>query len=284
MPAIAMKAEEAPLTDDKGKTAEPVLAEGDDAPPTPQEEKAIASKLGWVPLKFFKGSKENWVDYDAYLERAHTEMPLLKRTNKKLEKQIGDMHALLKNVVASNQQQADRAVASALAKLKAEKSDAVLEGDPQKVAAIDDKIDKVKEEAATIARAPVQPQKPEVPEAYLEWVDDNPWFKESPRMRKFSEGVWDEIMEDAKLAKLPLEDQLKRVTKEVKAQFPDKFGNPRRREASAVEGGAGNGARNGGESGKSFSDLPPDTQKTCDDLIRLKVIKSRQAYLDTYRW
>lgn len=272
------------LQDVKAAAVEEPKPSDGKAPDVPVELDAAtlsaASARGWVPKKHFKGDPEKWIDADKFLERAENELPLVKARNKKLEKQVSDLTALVGRVVKSNKEQQDRAVQQALAELEAKKETAIKEGDVDEVRKIDKKIDKAKAEAKEDEPAP-DSGKAAIPEEFTEWVGKNKWFKESPRMRKYAEGVWDELKGDEDFSELPLEDQLKRITKEVKAQFPDKF-QSKPKEPSAVEGGSGTLGGGGGK--KGYADLPPEAKAICDDLIRSKVIKNRDEYLKDYRW
>lgn len=246
------------------------------------EVKAMATRAGWTPKKYFKGDPANWLTAEQYMERAHTEMPIMRSALKKFERETVQLQALVRRLVDSNKQQQDRAVEQAIAKLKAERKEAAKEGDDAKVEAISDQIDKAKE--AKPNGKTEEPAKVEIPEEFTEWVKDNQWFKTSKRMNKFAEGVWQELVEsnDGGFNNETLGRQLALVTKEVKKEFPDKFGNPKRREPAAVEG-SGNGIGRGG-SGKTFDDLPADHKALCDDLVRQKYIKSRADYLRDYKW
>jgi hypothetical protein len=65
----------------------------------------------------------------------------------------------------------------------------------------------------------------------------------------------------------------------VKAKFPDKFENPRRK-AAMHEGG---GARGESKRGKSYANLPADAKATCDRFVK-KGLMTKEAYVDAYEW
>lgn len=284
---IATKTNGAAPPADPKQTEKP---EGEDQQLTEREVKAAASARGWVPKGAFKGDPDKWIDAPAFLERAENEMPLLKANLRKMEKQYEEsrketkkLHELLKDVVANTNAQADRAVEQAIAKLKEERKQAAKEGDTDKVERLSEQIEDVK--ATKPVKAEKKEEKPEptqLPEEFNDWLDENKWFKESKRMNKYAEGVWQEAVEsnEAGFNSLSLKAQLAFITKEVKKEFPDKFGNPRRREAAAVEG-AGNGNMRGG--GKGYEDLPQEAKDICNKLVAQKVL-TRDEYVKNYRW
>lgn len=273
---LAADAAAAPPTDKTEAAAEDQLS--------PREEMAVASAKGWVPKGAFKGDPAKWVDHKTFLERAENEMPLLKASMRRLQKQNDDLHGLLKKVVSSNKEQQDRAVAQEIAKLKAEKKEAVKEGDVDKVDAIDAEIEKAKTKKVDAAeeRKSNNGLSEEDSEAMNEWLDDNKWFKTDVRLNKYAEGVWTEFGKENKngFNDKSLKEQLKIIAREVKAEFPAKFAKPK--EPNAVEGGGGSGKLGAGN--KGYDDLPAEAKAICDDLIKSKVIKNRAEYMKDYRF
>ena len=65
------------------------------------------------------------------------------------------------------------------------------------------------------------------------------------------------------------------------AHKPDKFKNPRRQQAAAVEGAGGSTYRSGGV--KGYADLPPEAKAACDKFVNQKLITQKQ-YLAEYEW
>lgn len=273
-------------------------AEGEHEQISPQEIRALASRRGWVPKQFFKGDPANWMPPDQFLEKTENEMPIIKAQLRKTEAQLDEVRAhsrelkgLMKRLVESQSEQRDRAVNEAVAKLKEEMAQAAKEGDDKEVLRLSNKIDKTREDAAKATakeREEPEAKQPNVPAedaAIMQrWARDNEWFRDNRRMHAYAKGVWEDLASDpdSGFNEMPLKEQLGRIRKEVKAQFPDKFpASQARREPSAVEGGGGLGRAGGG---KTFDDLPLEARQLCDELVAKKVIKSRDAYLKEYKW
>lgn len=242
--------------------------------------KRLASQRGWMPKKYFKGDPDNWVGPEEYLEKAENEMPLLKATLRKIERENKELKGLMKRVVESTSAQAERAVKEAISQLEAKRDEAIQNADTEGVKRIDRQIKEVEQSAPkknghdTDAAQQQQPD----PEA-VEWMNKNPWFKSDAKMRAYSYGVWEEIEMDPENSEKSTSEKLRLVTKEVKSRFPEKFSNPRRREPSAVEGGTGAVKLKG----KSYDDLPAEAKAICDDLVRQKIL-SKADYVKNYQW
>jgi hypothetical protein len=76
---------------------------------------------------------------------------------------------------------------------------------------------------------------------------------------------------------LPPDEVLRRVTEDVKKLYPDKFRNPNKDRASAVETKAG--VTKPAKANDDF-DLTPDENKVMNQLIRLGVVTKEQYIAD----
>lgn len=247
---------------------------------SPKEIMRLASQRGWMPRKYFKGDPDNFIEPEQYLERAENEMPILKATLRKIERDNKDLRGLMKRLVQLNNAQTAQAVKKVVSELKGKRDEAISNADVDGAKKYDDEIDEVKASAqkengqdteARVANAPD-------PEA-VAWAEKNPWFKTDAKMRAYVYGVWEEIEMNPLNAEMGTKDKLRIVLKDVKSRFPEKFSNPRRREAATVEGGTGTVK----PKGRSFDDLPADAKEVCNDLVRQKIL-SKAEYVKSYQW
>ena len=77
-------------------------------------------------------------------------------------------------------------------------------------------------------------------------------------------------------------DQAKKASK-----YPEKFGNPRRRQPATVAG-AGSSVAGGGSGGgsgkKGYADLPAEEKAVCDRFVSDGIVKDNDEYLKFYEW
>ena len=65
-------------------------------------------------------------------------------------------------------------------------------------------------------------------------------------------------------------------------EYPDKFGNPRREQASSVAEPGSQAPRP--KKGKTYDDLPPEAKAACDKFVRTIPGYKREDYVKEYDW
>ena len=231
-----------------------------------------ARSAGWVPKEEYQGDENKWVDADEFVRRG----PLFEKINlqnrelKEVRKTLDAMKIHYNNVK-------ETAFKEALAALKAEKKAAFVDGDPDKILEIDDKIDDIKEQqrrydaqkAAEIAanvQASINPE-------FQAWSNRNNWYETSKPMRAFADALGIELHASG----LSPTEVLKRVEAQVKEEFPHKFRNANRDKAPSVEG---TGKGSGKASGPSNDGLDPLQRQIMDRLVRSGVMTKEQYIAD----
>lgn len=241
-----------------------------DTPELDAEDRALG--MGWTPKAQFKGDPEKWVDAETFVKRGEEFLPFLKANNKRLEKELENVRKDLKTFGEFHKKTAEREYGRALADLKAELAEASAAGDAD---AVDDISDRLADLKADIkAEAPAKAGHSE--DVVKAWVAKNDWYAKDPALR----GAAKEISIELEAAGLTdTAEQLAEVAKRIKAEFPEKFGNPRRRDSSPVEAG-GHGAR---KSGKSRADLPLEARQFMDRMVKSGTMTEAE-YLKDYAW
>jgi hypothetical protein len=233
--------------------------------------------MGWLPQEEFRGSPDRWVDAETYVRNAETQMPFMKGTLSTLERKVVDQDALLREqnklitdmrtdfaeFVEFSRQSEARAYQQALKDIQDRQRKAVedqdLEGFDKASHDLEEHIKshpavtgKAKREEPTGGPAPQVPPWMQPPPWYSreveeQWKNDNPWYRENPKMAAYAKqmDVWD------------------KVTELVRDEFPQYWSNPRRGAAQVVEGDTGR-TSTGAKIGKTYSDLPPDAKAQCD--------------------
>lgn len=229
--------------------------EAEDQEPNEIEDRARAG--GWVPLEEFRGGEENWRSAEEFVERGEEILEInAERANRRadtaearvaeLEKTVADFSGWRTRV---EQQAYERAVA----RLEDEKRAAVEDGDT-------DSFDRASLAQAKIPMPQVQP----VADPNVEqWYPQNEWYGGDLEMTEYADRIAGTVKEHrGGIAGVAL---MEAVKAEVKTKFPDRFKNPRREAAPAVENGSGTAAR-GRE--KGFSSLPDSAKQTFTRFVK----------------
>jgi len=239
---------------------------GEAKPLSRVQEEAISQ--GWVPRDEFQGEDDEFIDAAEFVRRGE-----LFRKIESQSKQLKEQNRAIKALADHNARIAEIEYKRAVAELKAQKKEALSEGDAERVVEIDEQIDLVKEQQRIQQAQQIQNVVPEVHPEFTNWVSKNPWYESNPEMRKFADRL------GAVLAgEMAPQDVLKEVEKEVKSRFKDKFTNPNRAKASAVEAPSRNGRASDAE--PELSDVEKQVMKTLVDgghITREEYLKQLKA-------
>jgi len=239
---------------------------------------ARARRMGWREKEKFRGDPDEWVDAGEFVRRGEEEVPILKSRLRELEKRDGETTKLMRELVENQKKQTERAVSDAIARLKAERREAVKDGDVDRVEQIDDRIDGLKKDAAP---KPAYVETAPSNKEYVDWARANPWFNTDTRMHYAAIAELDLINADPEKSDLPDREKLKLVSQAVRTQFHGKFASAKHRPAaSAVEGGS---QAKRSEGGKAWNDLPADVRQIADRLVSRGVV-TKDEYLRNYAW
>jgi hypothetical protein len=193
---------------------------------TPTQNEAL--NQGWVPKDEFEGDAEKWVDAGEFLRRGE-----LFRKIETQSKEMKEMRKALGELAKHNSKIREVEYERALQTLKAEKKAALNEGDADKVVDIDDRIDLVKAQQRQEAATAVQQVSQEIHPELKNWINRNGWYETTASMRGWADARGVELAQEGKSPS----EVLVALEKEVKTRFSEKFHNPNRDRASAVEPG-----------------------------------------------
>lgn len=233
----------------------------------PVEVEARAS--GWVPKEEFHGDAHKWVDAGEFVRRA----PLFQ----KIDLQTREMKELRRGLDELKQHHArvrETEYARAVTELKQAKKDAFVDGDPDKIVEIEDKLEAVKDAqrkfAVEQAQAAARATTPEVihPE-FAAWTKRNTWYDNSKPMRAFADALGIEL----RAGGMSPSEVLKQVEIQVKEEFPNKFRNPNRDKPGSVEGTSKGGGKSSGSGEAGLSD---DERRIMNTFVRTGVMTKEQ--------
>lgn len=190
---------------------------------SPVQQEAMAQ--GWVPKEEFQGDEHKWVDAGEFLRRGELfkKIEQVSKTAKQAQQTLAEFKAHYARVKETEYQNALRA-------LKSERRNAMAEGDFERVEAIEEKMEGVKTEAASI-KEEVAVRPLEVHPEVAAWVESNPWYNKDADMRAVADGIALQLNKEG----ITGSELLKSIDVKIRKIFPTKFTNPNRERPSAVE-------------------------------------------------
>lgn len=259
-----------PVEDEVLEAPETGAETASEAAPEAKTAEEEAKLQGWKPKDEFDGPDGKWVDAATFLERGKNWAPRLSVELDKAHKQIEKLEETVKRLDAYSSKAEQRAYERAKAEFEAQLESAAEAGDVEGVKAAAKGIADLEKEAKPAKDGPNADFK----EAFADWEKDNSWFNTDDLMQGAAIAAYGKFEQQG----LSPKECLARTTERIKAEFPHKFENPRRRDAAAVEGGAT--ARKAG--GKGFSDLPPEAKSECDFFVKNVKGFTRERYVKDY--
>lgn len=202
-----------------------------------------ATELGWVPKEEYTGDPQRWKSAEVFLA--------LDEPIKRIESQSKELKAVRKALEAMQEHYSkvrETEYTRAIKDLKNARKQALVDGDIDKFEALEDQIDSFKEQAKEIkqtAQISIEPE-PVVNPEFQSWINKNPWYESYKHMAAFADDVGMKLHAQG----VSRNEILRRVEEEVRKEFPNKFRNPNRDSAPAVEGNSskrGSGVKDSGE-------------------------------------
>ncbi|CAB4169915.1 hypothetical protein UFOVP907_31 [uncultured Caudovirales phage] len=258
-----------------------------------------AESQGWVPKERFRGNEQDWVDADTFVKRGREILPILRKNNENLMKDLNSTKEQLKEFrqaaeeFKTFQREAYERKASDYEKriqeIKESRAQAISDGDGQKVNALDEALDEAKEsfkEAKQAVKDVISTKEPEPTTEAVDpnlqtWLDRNTWFGQDRRLTSMANGIGESLrLEFPGLKGQPFLDKLDEVLQE---EFPGKFGGIKKSSGtSRVESGSGRTGRSSGGS-QSYDNLPSDAKAACDRFVKQKLM-TREQYVADFDW
>ena len=259
-----------------------------------------AESQGWVSKDKFRGNEQDWVDANTFVKRGREILPILRKNNENLIKDLNSTKEQLKefreaaeefkNFQRESYERKANEYERRIQDIKDSRAQAITDGDGQKVSALDDALDEAKEsfkEAKEAVKNVISTKEPDPTPATVDpslqtWLDNNAWFGQDRRMTSMVNGIGENLrMEFPGLKGQAFLDKVDEVLVE---EFPNKFGTKKQSSSgnSRVESGSGRQSRaNGG--GHSYENLPSDAKTACDRFVKQKLM-TREQYVQDFDW
>lgn len=186
-----------------------------------------AMERGWKPKDQYEGDPGKWRSAELFLELE----PFYKRIETQ-SKQLKNYQKAVTQIAKDMQTVKEQAYKKAIADIRAERKNAMQEGDYDRVDLLDEKLDLVKEEHQRLqAQVPAEIEDEAVdPNVFVEWTKRNTWYERDAGLKDWADARGVVLYQQGK-DKLEILQQLER---EAKQKFPEKFTNPNRERPGAV--------------------------------------------------
>lgn len=225
-----------------------------------------AAEQGWVPQEDWSGDPEQWRPAKEFLDRGEL--------FKKIEDQnrtIKEFKKALEDLKGHHAKTRETEYKRALDTLKAQKMQALEDGDAKSVINIDDQIDLIKDEQRKLASQPQEPVVAELNPEFVAWTDRNKWYERDDNMKIFADALGQKLAAAGRSPSAVLAE----VERQVREEFPHKFKNPNRDKPGSVEGSSSKGGKGGTDSVQ----LNDDERRVMQRFVRTGVMTEKQ-YLD----
>ena len=173
---------------------------------------------GWVPQEEWDGDPTQWRDAQVFLERGE-----YFKTMGTQRKQIDKLNAMVEKMASIQVKTRDDERQRVLQELSEKKVSAMEEGEFERVATIDNEMNKIRSEPA-MAVPNVQGQNEELytQNKIAEYIDNNQWYRTNSDMRQYADSLAVGFRTGNPNA--TIDDVLEYTDREVKIRYPEQFG------------------------------------------------------------
>src|SRR5690606_1081142 len=186
-----------------------------------------AMERGWKPRDQYEGDPTKWRSAELFLELE----PFYKRIESQ-SKQLKNYEKTVKQIAQDMKTVREQAYKKALSDLRAERKNAMQEGDYDRVELLEERMDLLKEEQQRQAiQAEVSHAEDDVdPSVFVEWTKRNTWYERDSGLKDWADARGLVLFQQGK-DKMEI---LQILEREAKHKFPEKFTNPNRERPGTV--------------------------------------------------
>lgn len=235
---------------------------------SPIEEKAKSQ--GWVPEDQWEGDPAAWRPAKEFVDRGELFKVIdeVKRENKNLRQGLNELsrhHARVRETEYER----------ALKDLKAQKKEALSEGDVDKVIEVDEEIAEVREaQRQAVVTEKTEPAQPDP--RFTAWSQKNTWYKTERAMTAVADEVARDLVASGERDPTVI---LTEIDKVVRKEFPHKFVNPNRATAQSVEGSSSRGTSRKADTSSGMSD---EERAVMNKILKVTPGLTKEKYLEEY--
>lgn len=262
------------------------------APPAPDAVESEARSQGWRPREEFAGPETAWVDADTFVQRGREILPIvqsqLRKERANVARLAAEQDALKKTVAefaAHHANTAQREYQRAMDDLKAQRHQAMEDGDLSTAVMLEKQMEVVAHQSATHQQqAPrVHTPDPVASEDLSDlhaWTESKPWFAVDRMKTGLAVTMAQKLRDDRPDLQGNGPAFLAELDRQLVVQFPNQFGVPGNR----MEGpGPAGLAPSGRGMKRTKAHLPPEARQAMDKFVKEGLLTEAQ-YLAEYQW
>lgn len=222
------------------------------------EDISFAESAGWKPKEEYEGPEGTWVNAAQFAAENRKINKVVNAVNANLRKEIAEMRANFDGVVEVIKSAAKREYDEKIAKLEAERAEAIRDNDDSAFT----KADKALREAER--NPPKEPEKkatgdgidPATVEVLSKWAAENQWFGTDKRKTNLAKVVAADMREERPELVGKQAEWLKELDRRLRELHPEDFGK-KKAPVNRTEGGNGGGNSSAsGSKEKGYNELP----------------------------
>lgn len=244
-----------------------------------------AREMGWVPEEEWDGDPDKWVPPKEFIFRGEL-FDRIKKQSRDLKQYSQEIQELKDAIRVQGEMQkkiADKEYKRIMDTLKQRKAEALEEGDHRTVIEIDDEIreaEKLKEENDSVSEEETSKKQNATPPEIVEWIEENPWYQDNVVMRGAADAIGEDYMN--RYPNASASDLIKHVDKEIRKEFPEKFGKRRKAAKEAIPDSqrASSSGKNKFKSKFTVKDLSDEQRKIGETLVKSGAFEELQEYVD----
>jgi len=166
-----------------------------------------------------------------------------------------------------------------MASLKAERKNALADGDVDRFTAVEEQMEKLREQRQEEKQDVKQVQQQGPSPAFQAFIAENSWYVRDPELAAVADNLGIAYYQRGHTE----EQTLQYVANQVRKIYPEKFGNPQTKpKASAVESGTSGTQVNTKKKGMSWEDLDPEQRRVAEKWVKMGVI-TKEKYLEDFK-
>jgi hypothetical protein len=237
-----------------------------------------AAEQGWKPKDEYNGPEGKWTDAKTFVEKGEKIAGIMKSRLEKLDLKVQQLQKSNKEFGEYQKTLLDKAKQeneNLIKELKVKRATAIEESDGQAYNKYNDEIERAQKELHKESPSGIDDNG--IDELAQEWLADNSWYKENKKLRIYTEGLYEEVLNEGYRGKAYYNE----LTRRVEEAFPEEFKNPKKRGSNTVESGGPSDTNN--QQAHTYENLPKDAQAACDRYVK-NGLTTKEDYVKNYDW
>lgn len=241
----------------------------------------LARESGWRPQDEYKG--DNWVDAKTFVERGENILALVKADRDRQKKELAELKATqdqFKEFVKKNADADKARLVAELNELKAQRAEAISNGDGAQAVELEDRIDAAKTAMAETKTEAIEP-KQQVAQHFTDWLAENTWMNNDVALRGAADAIGMDLVKQ-RPELMGTRELLDEVSKKIKDSFPEKFNRNSARSPFDAPSSSTTRRVGGNSNGSGYRDLPTALKQQADSFAAQGLMSKDEYAKDVF--